>query len=558
MPYQIVGGVAQRVPPMPERAATLAQAFVDSVRAYADRPAMKAPGAAPITYSELAQRVRTAVQCLQELNVAAGDRVAICLPNCPEWAVFTYAAALLGACVIPVNIRFRSDEIAYVLRGSDAKVLITQRSFMTNSFVDRLRSIAGGDIGAGERASIPHLPSLEHILFVDGTREPGSIDYASRAGAVRATVDLDALAAQRRGDDPMWLFWTSGTTSAPKGALLPNASMEMIWKWTDLVGYRGSDRVLTSRPFFYIAGHFWTLVGPMLYGATSVICDELSNRQMQLLCKSEGVTVLLGNPLMMKDIVEASDFDPTAFRTVRLGMFGGSSMAVDELKKIRAAIGYEQLVQTYGMTEFAGFVLSTLPGQSDEVSFGSCGYPFTDVELRLADPETGATVPDGEMGMLLVRGIKLIEYLNLPEDARSRLFDGEGWYRTGDLLRRLEDGRYQFVGRSKDLIKVNGENVTAGEVEGKLMKHPEVSLVAVIGIQDAHRGEVPVAFVETRGGNGLDSHDLTQWCKSQMAPYKVPVRFFRVGPGQWPMTVSGKIAKHRLMAECGDPQGAAP
>lgn len=531
--------------PVPQ---TLAQAFVDSTRRYGQRLAIQPLNGSPLSYDALAEEVRRAVAVLQGLGLAVGDRIAICLPNDVGWSVFTYACALLGLCVVPVNLRYRPNELAAVLQGSKACTLVTQARFLTNDFLDRLQTIAGGRLGGDEQADIATLPEMRHILLIDGTRHAGTVDYCARSAAADVTkIDLPALAARRHGAEPMWMFWTSGSTSAPKGALLPQSAIAIVWQWTLLAGYRPDDRVLTSRPLFYIAGHYWTMLGPMLRGALSVVAAELTSAEMQRLCRQHGVTVLSGNPLMMKNLIEQPDFDREAFTRVRLGYFGGSSLTMQEMRVIRDAIGYEVLMQTYGMTELGGFATSTLPDDSIEVAYATCGYPFTGMEFRLLHAETDVDVPDGAVGVLLTRGQPLIDYVNLPAAERAKVFTDDGWFRTGDLARFCADGRLEFCGRVKDLIKVGGENVTAIEIETLLMRHPDVVLAVVVGVTDSARGEVPLAFVELREGATADSVAFLAWCKGCMAPYKVPADLHWVGPGGWPMTASGKIAKHELL-----------
>lgn len=528
-------------------ARTVAEGFVQSVEAFGPRPAIKPVGAPAVSYAELGRQVQQAVGFLRARGLQQGGRIAILLPNSLEWAVFSFAAALLGACVVPVNLRFRPDEVRYVLEGSSATILVTRAAFLSNPFVQRLREVAGGALGEGSRASVAALPALHSIVLVDDTREPGTERYADASPAPVAWEELRALAAQVRGDLPMWLFWTSGTTSAPKGALLPQSCADVVWRWTWLSRFDADDRVLTTRPFFYIAGYFWALLGPLLHGAQCVVCDLLSPEQMQSLCRSERVTVLSGNYLVMKGLIDSPDFDPGAFAHVRKGHVGGIGAPLEEMRRIKRRLNYEVLIQTYGMTELSGFLTSTLPDDSIEAMHQSCGFPFTDdVELRLVDPETGRDVPDGQPGMLVTRGQKLITYTNLAPEVLATFYDAGGWFRTGDLLARLPDGRYRFVGRAKDLIKVGGENVTAGEIESALMRHPDVVMAAVVGVPDAGRGEVPVAYLEYRPGATCMGGDIGAWCKANMAPYKTPARFHAMAPGSWPLSTSGKIAKHLL------------
>jgi len=527
---------------------TLAQAFADSVARFSDREAIKPQDGEAITYAMLEQRVLTALAVLRHMGIEQGDRIAICLPNRPEWADLTLAAALAGVCVVPINVRYRPEELHHALLGSGVRVLFSQTQFLSNPLLERLQAIAGGAL-AGPAHPIDSLPMLKHIVLIDGKADQGVLSYNVLSDqAAPVTASVASLAAERSGAEPMWLFWTSGTTSRPKAALLPQSTVEIISEWTTLAGYGPDDRVLTSRPLFYIAGHFWSLLGPLLKGACSVIGSHFTAQEMVQLCKSERITILSGNPVMFKRLIQDSAFDPEAFAHVRLGYFGGSALPPDEMKRIQAAIGFNAMLQTYGMTELGGFIMSTLPGDSLDVACESCGYPFTRIDLKIVSPESGLEVPDGEVGMLLTRGQKLIGYVNQTDEERARLYDEEGWYRTGDLMRRLANGRYQLVGRFKDLIKVAGENVSAGEIEDTLMQNEAVSLAAVVARPDSDRGEVPVAFVELHTQGALDMAALRAWSRARMAPFKVPTEFYEVQSRDWPMTSTGKIAKHELAA----------
>lgn len=527
-------------------ASTVAEAFVRTLARHAGRVAIRPLTGGPITYAELGGKVRAAVGILQSSGIGAGDRVAVWLPNRPEWAELTYAAAMIGACIVPINVRFRAAELSHALRLSEARLLVTQHRFLTNGLLGRLCEAAGGAIGDADEASIPALPALRKVVLLDEPRVPGTVQYADLGASAAPGADLAALAGGRHPEDPMWFFWTSGTTGAPKGAVLPQAAIAHVWEWTRHAGYRPDDRVLMSRPLFYIAGHFWSLVGPMLHGAACVVGERFTPQEIADLCRREGVTILSGNPLLLRSIVSDSGFDRDAFRSVRLGYFSGSSLPLAEMRRIRDAIGFEQLLQAYGMTELAGFVLSTGRDDPIEVACASCGHPMTEVQLRLVDPETGADVSDGEMGLLMTRGQPFLGYVGLSEADRAQLFDPDGWFRTGDLMRRRSDGTYEFVGRAKDLIKVGGENVAAGEIESVLMSHPRISLAAVVAAADARRGEVPVAFIETRDGPPLAPEELRAWCRELMAPFKVPAAFRIVSSAEWPLTASGKVAKRQL------------
>lgn len=533
---------------------TLAEAFVASTRRHAPRTALVTAEGTSISYAELEARVATAVSVLRSLDCQAGDRIAIWLPNVPEWAVLEYAASLLGLLIVPVNARYRASEAEHVLGMSNARALFTQEAFLTNHYLDRLREIAGGDLGRGDAVDIPKLPALRHIVVVGkgnlestaGSAVEGTVSYAALAAAAAPAPDLEQLARERTPQDRLWVFWTSGSTSAPKGAVLTQSAVSNIWNWTTMARYRADDRVLVARPLFYIAGNFWALLGPMLHGATSVLGQHFTPNEIMTLSARERITILSGNPLLLKGVVNDPACDPDAFKHVRMGYFGGSSASFKDLSEIKERIGYDYLMQPYGMTELEGFCMSTHPDDPLELAHKTCGRPLPGFELKLVDPASGQLVPQGQVGELFTRGRGLVDYEGISDVDRARLFDAEGWFRTGDLLRLREDGRYEFVGRAKDLIKVGGENATAAEIETRLMENPDVANVAVVAIPDEKRGEVPLAFVELRNGQTLNADVMRAWCRERMAPFKVPAEFRQVPEGEWPMTASGKIMKGQL------------
>jgi len=531
---------------------SVAQAFLRSVRLFGPHEAIQPLDAPAISYQQLAREVEKAIAGLKAMGVGQGDTLAICLPNGTPWMVLTFAAAFLGARLAPINIRYRADELRYVLHASAATLLFTQRSFLSNHFIDRLQEIAGGSLGSGIHADIDALPSLRRIVLVDDAPVPGTITYRALTDHDTANVHLAQMAEQINGKEPFWLFWTSGTTSRPKGALLPQSAISIVWKWTRLAGYASTDRVLTTRPLFYIAGHYWCFLGPLLHGACVVVGQQFSPNEIQALCRQNRVSILSGNPLLLKSLVESPDFDASAFDTVRLGYFSGSTLPLYDMQRIHHAIGYLQLIHTYGMTELGGFTLSTLPEDTLDTACASCGLPFGDLELKIADPETGQPVEDGRPGMLMTKGQPLLSYINLSDAEQRQFYDDEGWYKTGDLMRKTACGRYQFIGRAKDLIKVNGENVSAGEIEAVLMSHPHVSLASVIGMPDERRGEVPIAYLSP-AVPVIDKLEIERWCRNHMAPYKVPARFIWLMDTDWPMTATGKIQKDELRRRLPDP-----
>lgn len=527
---------------------TVAGAILASIAAHGERTAVVAADGETVTYAALGTRIARAVGQLRALGCGKSDRVGIWLPNGPEWPVWQFACALLGSIVVPLNLRYRSNELLYVLQKSGARLIVARSSFLNNDFLARMRDLAGGSIGADGRALVADAPGLERVVLLDDALEPGTLPVRDVAAAPAGAEELRSLAAARRPDDPMWLFWTSGTTNHPKGVLVAQGAVTNVWNWTSLARFDASDRVLATFPLFYVAGHFWCLLGPLLHGAAAVLGQLFTPGEVAALCRRERITVLCGVPVMLRGFITDPAFDRAAFAHVRKGWFGGGNITPAEVAAIRRAIGFDYLIQVYGMTELLGFSMSTSPEDPDEIVATTCGRPLPGMEYRIVRPGTLEDVPDGDAGELLHRGHRMLGYYAMDPAEKSQFFAPDGWFRTGDLLRRLPDGRYQFVGRIKDLIKVGGENVSAGEIEDLLRGHPELREVAVLGVADAQRGEVPIAFVERAPDSSVDATSLTQWCRERAAPFKVPRAFHFVEAAHWPRTPSGKLAKWQLPA----------
>ncbi len=526
---------------------TVAGAIRASISRFGPRTALVAADGATLSYAALGERIAGAVGTLRTLGCGQGDRIGIWLPNGLDWPVWQFACAILGAVVVPLNLRYRSNELLYVLQKSGARLIIGQQSFLNNDLTARLGELAGGPIGADGQVHITAAPKLEHVLLIDDAEMPGTLKFSATAAEPVSVEELASLAAGRRPEDPMWLFWTSGTTNHPKGVLIAQGAVSNVWNWTSLARYSQDDRVLTTFPLFYIAGHFWCMLGPLLHGGTSVLGQMFTAGEVATLCRRERVTVLCGVPVMLRGFIADASFDRSAFAHVKKGWFGGGNITPEEVAEIRSAIGFDYLMQVYGMTELLGFAMSTAPEDSDATVATTCGTALPGMEFMLVRPGTRQQVAQGETGELLHRGSRMLDYYDMDPDERARFFGPDDWFHTGDLLRQRQDGRYEFVGRIKDLIKVGGENVSAGEIENLLRGHPDLREVAVVGVADAQRGEVPIAYVEAARGSALDAATLTAWCRDRAAPFKVPRAFHFVDGAAWPRTPSGKLAKWQLL-----------
>ena len=530
---------------------TIAEAYIRTTRRVPDKEAVVSADGRRYTYGQVRTEVERLTTALHTLGCGPGDRVAVWLANSPEWVFAEFACALLGVLIVPVNSRFRAEEAAYVLKTAHAKVLITQPSFLTNNYLERLYTIAGGELGTGEDTAIAELPELRSIVLTDGDAVRGTVTLdtlLARAAGANIELDFEALAAERRPEEPALIFWTSGSTGHPKGAVMSNECISNVWNWTTLAAQIDeNDRILTSFPVFYAAGNLWCILAPMVHGATLVMSAQFDAASVVKACRDEKVTVLSGIPFMLKEIVHDPNFDPSAFSSVRVGFFGGATMPRTDIEVLVERLGYKHFLQSFGMTETQGIALTTRASDPREIQLGTCGQPLPGFNAKLVDPDTGQEVVGVGTGEIWFKGRTHLRYEGLTAEEKSQFYSDDGYFRSGDVLYRRPDGNYEFVTRVKDLIKVGGENVAAAEIERVLREHPSIFNVQVVGLVDDRRGEIPAAFVElTSDATELTLDALRAWASERMAPFKIPRKLRLMRADEWPRTPSTKIARFQL------------
>lgn len=534
--------MATHIPDLSDQlpAATLGQLWPVLVDRFGDDPALRSP-TDRLSYRELDQRQREVATGLSRRGIGRGDRIAIWLPNRIEWVIAQLACATLGAVVVPINARFRAPEMARVLVDSEATTLILTDRFMTNDYHDRAREVLP-ELDAPGTSTFASAPALREVISVSLDPLPGMTAWATVVADGR---DGEPPASNVAASDPFLAFWTSGTTGKPKGIVHDASALENVWNWTSHLGYRAEDRVLVNHPLFYIAGNFWGLLGALLHGAEAALVPDLAPSTVLRYASQWQITILSGSPSRLSSLVDATR-EAGADEPLRLraGFVGGESTSPSQIRRIKEALGYETLLQVYGMTELQGFCMTTSPADSDEIVGTTVGRPLPGFEVKVAAPETGEEVPVGEEGELLVKGRTPSRFVGLSPEDRARLIDADGWFHTGDILTRRLDGNYEFRGRIKDLIKVGGENVAAAEVEAALGEHPAIKTVVAMGVPDEAMTERVVAFVEFGDGQRATTESLRSWAAQRMAPYKQPAAYLEVS--EWPKTESGKVARAEL------------
>ena len=509
---------------------TLADVFGRRAAEHAERTLMVADGRT-VSYAQAEAQATAIAAALAELGVGAGDRVAVNLPNCPEWIVALLALARLGAVVVPVNPRLNYHELKYQLRHAEVSAVFT---------VEKRRGV---DYLQLFEDMLVELPDLTYVVTVGDE----DLWYDDRIFQFEDLLSSGAGRPVPPAPDPLddtadlALLYTSGTMGKPKGVRLSHrAIVETAVRTGEAVEVEPGDRILAAVPFFTIFG-FGIAVGALTAGATLVIQAEFDAPAALTLLEEQHITILHGVPTMFHLLMREPAFDPARFPHLRTGIIAGSPVTETFARRVRR---WCDVQVAYGLTETGPTVAITRFTDPEDKRLGSVGRPLPGVEVKAVDFVTGALHGPEAVGEIAVRGSNIMSgYARMPgETARS--FSPEGFFLTGDLGIIDEDGYIRIVGRSKETILRGGYQIYPREVEDQLRAHPAVDDVCVIGVPHDVLGELVCACIVPVEGAVITGEEIKDFARDTMADYKIPdlVRFLDA----FPMTGSGKVKRREL------------
>ena len=499
---------------------TLASILAESALRYPRSDAV-VMGQERVSYADLWEQARRYATVLADAGVGPGDKVALLMPNVPDFPRVYYAALALGAVVVPVHALLVAREITFVLQNSGAKVLVAGAPLLAEG------------APAAAAAGIP-------VFAVMGGDGP-------RLDLLAADVEPVASYVEREAGDEAVILYTSGTTGAPKGAVLTqlNMTMNAIVSATSVIFLTSEDTILGCLPLFHSFGQTCTMNAGFFAGSTVVMLPRFDGAAALDLIESEEVNVFMGVPTMYIGLLAAARTDPRRPK-LRIAISGGASLPVAVIDKF-AEVFEADIYEGYGLSETSPVATFNQPVFGRKP--GTVGRAIWGVDAEVAAAEVEGRIdllPVGEMGEVVIRGHNIFAgYLGNPEATEAVMIDG--WFRTGDLGVKDADGFLSIVDRKKDMILRGGFNVYPREVEEVLAGHPGVAQVAVVGYpSEVHGEEICAVIVRSPDGADLDGPALIAWSQERLGRYKYPRRVEFVE--SFPMGPSGKILKRELSA----------
>ena len=474
------------------------------------------------TYGHMAESAAALAGGLHARGIGAGDVVGLLSYNCPEFLQAMFAANYLGAVVMPINWRLAAPEVRYILEHSEARALVCDEAL-----------VALADDATKDMGGRPLMASVS----------PGAGDEWTTLAELRSGAPVPAR-APTDSDEVHRLMYTSGTTGRPKGVMITHANL--AWKnLAHLVefGFTADDLGLACGPLYHVGALDLTTTSLIAAGATTIIHRAFNAAAVVDELESSRVTTVWLAPAMVNAIMALPDVEQRDLASVRVIINGGEKMPIPLIERIQRTFPSAWFADAYGLTETVSGD-TFLDRESMVAKLGSVGRTCLHLELEVWDQE-GRPVPAGERGEIVLRGPKVFKGYWRDPDATAQAFAG-GWFHTGDIGVRDDDGYLFIVDRLKDMIVSGGENIAGSEIERVLYEHDAVLEAAVVGRPDERWGEVPVAFVVLRPGGTATAEELVGHCRRELARFKVPkgVTFLDA----LPRNPSGKVLKRELRA----------
>ena len=511
------------------------------------------------TYAEFNDKVTRVAAGLLDLGLHPGDRVGIWSQNCAEWVLVQFATARAGLVMVNINPAYRRAELAYVLEKVHCAALILAPAFKSSDYLailaDVIPTLAASEPG---QLHAPALPRLRHIIRLGEQRTPGMFNFHQLLATPTAKrlEALEALEASLQFDDAVNIQFTSGTTGAPKGATLTHHNiLNNGFFIGEAMKLTAADRLCIPVPLYHCFGMVLGNLACVTHGATMVFPgDGFEPMSVLATVQAERCTGLHGVPTMFIALLDHPDFASYDLSTLRTGIMAGSPCPAEVMSRVISTMHLAEITIAYGMTETSPVSFQSAVDDPVALRVSTIGRVHPHLEVKIVDGE-GRIVPRGVKGELLTRGYSVMLGYWGDEEKTREVIDAARWMHTGDLAVIDEQGFASIVGRAKDMVIRGGENIYPREVEEFLYRHPKVGDVQCVGVPDGRYGEELCACIVLRPGETAEQEQIRDFCKGQIAHYKIPRYVMFVDA--FPMTVTGKVQKYLLRQQMAQALGLA-
>ncbi|MDB5792215.1 MAG: AMP-binding protein [Massilia sp.] len=500
------------------------------------------------TYKEFDERVSRLAAGLLALGLQPGDRIGIWSQNCAEWVLVQFATARAGLVMVNINPAYRRSELEYVLDKVQCAALILAPAFKSSDYIAILEDVVPEirDSAPGKLRS-PRLPHLKHVIRLGTDNTPGMLNFGDvlvPPGAAQL-AQLAVIEAALQFDEPVNIQFTSGTTGAPKGATLTHHNILNNGFFVgEAMKLTSGDRLCIPVPLYHCFGMVLGNLACVTHGATMIFPGESFEPKAVLeTVQAERCTGLHGVPTMFITLLDHPDFGNYDLSTLRTGIMAGSPCPAEVMSRVIGKMHLAEITIAYGMTETSPVSFQSSVDDPVHLRVSTIGRVHPHLEVKIVDAD-GRIVPRGVKGELLTRGYSVMLGYWGDEEKTREAIDAARWMHTGDLAVIDEQGFAAIVGRAKDMVIRGGENIYPREIEEFLYRHPKVLDVQCVGVPDPKYGEELCACIVLRPGMGASEEEIRDFCKGQIAHYKIP-RHIRFVTG-FPMTVTGKIQKYLL------------
>ena len=500
------------------------------------------------TYAEFNERVDSLAKGLLYIGITPGDKVGIWAKNVPDWLTFMFATAKIGAVLVTINPNYKLSELEYIIGNADLHTLCIVDGYRDSDYVQmvfelmpELKQQARGELVSEK------FPYLKNVVFIGQQKHRGMFNTQELIllGQHLDQSELETIQETLSCHDVAMMQYTSGTTGFPKGVMLSHHNiLNNGYSAGQCMKYTQDDKLLCCVPLFHCFGSVLATCAIISHGATMVMVEDFDPLMVLASVQKEKCTALYGVPTMFIAELNHPMFDMFDLTSLRTGIMAGAPCPIETMNQVMSKMHIKDIIIVYGLTESSPGMTATRTHNSPEVRATTVGFELPNVEVKIIHPETGEECATGEQGEICCRGYLVMKGYYKNEEATRKAIDKDGWLHSGDLAVKNENGFYRITGRMKDMIIRGGENIYPREIENFLYQMPQIEAVEIAGIPSPKYGEQVGAFIKTKKGMTLTEEEIVDFCRGQIARYKIPKYIFFVDG--FPMTASGKIQKYKL------------